>query len=113
MAMPSVPVTGPAASAVAKGSPAGTGAAAVGPPGEAKALPTEAEIARAAADLERVIRPVARDLQFTLDRETGKTIVRVIDSQTRQVIRQIPSEELLAIARALSRLQGLLVREQA
>ena len=58
-------------------------------------------------------RPMAGNLEFSLDEETGKTIVKVVDSTTKELIRQIPSEEMLDIARALDRLQGLLVRQKA
>lgn len=40
-----------------------------------------------------------RNLQFSVDKELDRTIIRVVDTDTKQVIRQIPSEEMLAIAR--------------
>jgi flagellar protein FlaG len=40
-------------------------------------------------------------------------VVKVVDTETDQVIRQIPSEEMLAIARNIDRLQGLLVKQEA
>ncbi len=52
-------------------------------------------------------------LEFSMDNESGEMMVRVIDRATREVIRQIPSEEMLAIARALDRLRGLLVNHDA
>ncbi|MEW5943429.1 MAG: flagellar protein FlaG [Pseudomonadota bacterium] len=59
------------------------------------------------------IRPMQSNLQFTVDADVQKTVVKVVDSETREVIRQIPSDEMLAIARALDRLQGLLVKQRA
>ncbi|HMV19782.1 MAG: flagellar protein FlaG [Azonexus sp.] len=53
------------------------------------------------------------DIQFTLDDETGVRVVKVVDRGTKDVIRQIPSEEILQIARALDKLQGLLIRQKA
>lgn len=55
---------------------------------------------------------MAHDLQFSVDAQTGKTVVRVVDPQTDQVIRQIPDAELLAIAHSLSRTAGTLIRER-
>ena len=52
-------------------------------------------------------------LQFELDQQTGDTIVRVLDGETGEVIRQIPSKELVEIARALDKMQGMLLRQQA
>lgn len=53
-----------------------------------------------------------RQLQFSVDTETNSTVVRVIDSETKELIRQIPSEELLAISRRLEAATGLLVDDK-
>jgi len=42
-----------------------------------------------------------RSLQFSVDSASGETVVRVLDANTKEVIRQIPSEEFLAIAERL------------
>ena len=52
-------------------------------------------------------------VEFSLDDDTGITVVKVIDKNTKEVVRQIPSEEMLAIAKALDTVQGLLVRQKA
>ncbi|CAN0605577.1 unnamed protein product, partial [Ectocarpus sp. 12 AP-2014] len=44
-------------------------------------------------------------LQISVDGDLGSTIVRVLDTETDELIRQIPSEEFLQIARYL-RQQG-------
>lgn len=75
--------------------------------------PRPEQVQQAVQQLRQVVAPVARSLQFSVDDATGKTIVRVVDSATKEVIRQIPSEEVLAIARALDRLQGLLFKGKA
>lgn len=56
---------------------------------------------------------MSNNLQFTVDDETGLDVVKVVDIETKEVIRQFPSEEVLAIAKALDQLQGLLVRDKA
>lgn len=38
------------------------------------------------------------EMTFALDRDTRRTVVRIVDRQTREVIRQIPSEEILRMA---------------
>ncbi len=40
-----------------------------------------------------------RNVQFSIDDELERPVIRVIDSETNQVIRQIPSEEVLSLAR--------------
>lgn len=62
--------------------------------------------------LNRAVKAIASDLQFSVDEETGIDVVKVVDTESKEVIRQIPSKEVIAIARAFDRLQGLLVREQ-
>ncbi len=46
--------------------------------------------------------PTASNLEFSIDDTTGQTVVKVVDSSTKEVIRQIPSEEMLAIAQTLA-----------
>jgi flagellar protein FlaG len=59
------------------------------------------------------VQPINDSIQFSLDDDTGRTVVKVIDLQTQEVLRQIPSEEVLNIAKALDRLQGLLIHNKA
>lgn len=52
-------------------------------------------------------------IEFSVDPEHGTTIVRVVDTATGDVIRQMPSEELIQIAKALDRFQGMLIGRRA
>ena len=61
----------------------------------------------------QVVQASVRDLEFTVDDSSGKTVVKVVDRATKEVIRQIPSDEMLAIAESIERMQGLLVKQQA
>lgn len=77
---------------------------------------TRAEDSR--AELDRAVESVSKfvnneNLEFSVDDETGRTVVKLIDRETDEVLRQFPSEEMLQIARALDKLQGLLVHQQA
>ncbi len=47
-------------------------------------------------------------LNFSVDKETRTVVVRVIDEETGEVIREIPPPELLAIAQELEKLKGIL-----
>lgn len=53
------------------------------------------------------------DLSFSVDDETNIRVIKVIDRTTKDIIRQIPSEEMLQMARALDKLQGLLLKQKA
>ncbi|THF65701.1 flagellar protein FlaG [Pseudothauera nasutitermitis] len=79
----------------------------------AKTPATVSDIQKALDEVRETIQPVARNLLFSLDEDTGKTVVKVIDTSTDEVIRQIPSEEIISIAKALDKLQGLLLRQEA
>jgi flagellar protein FlaG len=52
------------------------------------------------------------ELLFSIDEDTGKTVVKVTDKKTGDLIRQIPSDEMLAIAKVLDTLQGLIIRKK-
>ena len=75
---------------------------------QANRQPSESEIQEAIDEVRRVIEPVARNLRFSVDDDTNLTLIKVVDSATDEVIRQIPSEEMVAIAKAIDKLQGML-----
>ena len=54
-----------------------------------------------------------RDLQFVADEGTGKRVVKVIDSNTGEVIRQIPPEEILRIMQNIDNMSGLIFNNKA
>ena len=53
------------------------------------------------SQLNAYIQNTQRDVDFSVDDSTGRVVVRVVDSVSEEVIRQIPSEEMLAISRHL------------
>lgn len=53
------------------------------------------------------------DLKFTVDSDTGTNVVKVIDTKTKEVIRQIPAQEMLEIAKRLDELRGILIKARA
>lgn len=70
-------------------------------------------LARAVEAVNQMLDPLSRSLQFSLDATTGKTVVKLVDKDTGNVLRQIPSSEMLSIGRAIERVQGILIREKA
>jgi flagellar protein FlaG len=53
-----------------------------------------------------------RTLQFNLNNDYGRLIAQIKDSETGDLVRQIPSEEMLELARRLDELSGLLFKEK-
>lgn len=54
------------------------------------------------SQLKDYVQSMQRDMDFHVDDATGRVVIQVIDSNSNEVIRQIPSEEILAIARHLA-----------
>jgi len=55
----------------------------------------------AVSRLNDFVQSVQRDLEFEVNDETGQTVVRVIDQQTEEVVRQIPDELAMRLAENL------------
>ena len=80
---------------------------------QAQRVPSAGELQKALEEVEKAVAPMAQSLQFSLDKDSGKTVVKVMDTDTNEVIRQIPTEEVLAISKAVDKLKGLLIKQQA
>ena len=70
-------------------------------------------MAHAVKQIQDVVKPSAQNLQISIDEDVNMTVVKVVDGESKKVIRQIPSEEVIEIAKALDKLQGLFVKQQA
>ena len=75
--------------------------------------PTEAELQQAVANLQQKAKTVAPSLQFSIDRDTSRVVIRVIDLSTGEVIRQIPPDEILRMDKELDRMLGMLLNKKA
>lgn len=75
--------------------------------------PGNEQVKDAVQKLNEVVGSFERGLEFTVDDETNIRVVKVVDVQSKEVIRQIPSEDVINIAKAIDRLQGLLLRDKA
>jgi flagellar protein FlaG len=62
----------------------------------------EQNLQGAVSDINNYVQNLQRSLLFTVDEESGKDVVTVLDTETEEVIRQYPSEEVLVIARRLA-----------
>lgn len=86
---------------------AGAGAA---EPAE-EATPAQVETAVQAVNAALETRSIS--LQFEIDKDTDKVIVKVVDQTNGVVIRQIPTEEVVRIAKVMGKAPGMLVSQQA
>lgn len=74
---------------------------------------SEEQINQAVQKIQETVDNLAHNLRFLIDEDTGKTIIKVMDVRTEEVIRQIPTEEAIEIARTLDKVQGLLFSDKA
>ncbi|TXI29897.1 MAG: flagellar protein FlaG [Aquipseudomonas alcaligenes] len=86
--------------------------------GAQAALGSEGEAARtqvedAVSTIQGFVQSVRRNLDFQLDDSTGRVVVKVTDSESGDVIRQIPSEEALKLAESLQEVRSLLFKAEA
>jgi flagellar protein FlaG len=80
----------------------------------APAQPVNQEVVAAAVEAANAyMQSVSSSLKFSLDDASGRTVVKVVDAETEEVLRQFPSEEMLAISRSIDRMQGLLINREA
>lgn len=106
--------TGPrSASPPATPSGQGVSAATTGNPQGAPAAVSEQNLAATVTQLNSHVQQIRRGLQFVIDKESGHVIVKVIDTQSKQVIRQIPPADIIALWHHLKDLSGHLLHAKA
>ncbi len=70
----------------------------------AKDIP-EQEVNQSVMNLNTSDQLISRNLEFHIDKDSGRTVITVRDSKSKEVIRQIPSDQLLEISNRLKELQ--------
>lgn len=53
------------------------------------------------------------EVHFSFDDTSGKSVIKVVDTETNKVLRQFPSEQALEISKKLDGTKGLLIDGQA
>jgi flagellar protein FlaG len=72
-------------------------------------LVTEKEVRNVVEDVQQYLLEHNIRLSFSLHDKTGDLVVRVLDKDTGEVIRQIPPEEMLKLREKLEQLTGVLL----
>lgn len=84
------------------------------PDPNASRQPSVEELQNAVTTINRVLQLSNHNLQFSVDTDTDRLVVKMVDSSTGELIRQYPSEATLAISRSIDRLQqGMLLTQKA
>ena len=76
-------------------------------------IESDEQIRQAVQNIQGAVDILAHNLRFSIDEDTGKTIIKVVDAHTDEVIRQFPTEQAIEIARTLDKVQGLLFNDKA
>jgi flagellar protein FlaG len=76
-------------------------------------VPSQEQVKAAVDNINKSLQSLNQDLVFSVDSDSNRTIVKVVDQKTKEVIRQIPTPEALEISKALDTVQGLLIRQTA
>ena len=82
-------------------------------PPAATPAPTPDRVEQAVQQIQSYLNDNQRQLQFQVDSSSGRTIVRVVNPETSELIRQIPSEEVLVLARAIGNQGGRIISDLA
>jgi flagellar protein FlaG len=89
-------------------------AVAVSSPQPASQKPSTEELNVAVAAINHVMQQANQSLEFSVDTSTNRTVVKMVDTGTGELIRQFPSEAVLAISRGIEQFQqGLLLTQKA
>lgn len=85
--------------------------------------PASADVSQAVSDINDYLQSVNRELRFRVDEALplGRAVISIIDSETQETIREIPSKEALALAQRLqeerlsdgANVGGLFISDQA
>lgn len=66
------------------------------------------DLGLAVSDIQSFVQSVKRNLNFSIDDSSGQVVVKVIDGDSGEVVRQIPSEEVLKLAARLDDVRSVL-----
>ncbi|WP_169308229.1 flagellar protein FlaG [Ferrimonas aestuarii] len=68
-------------------------------------------VEKATQGLNEFFSSIQKNIQFSIDEDTDRSVVKVLEASSGEVIRQIPAESVLELAAKMSKASGLLVEE--
>jgi len=80
---------------------------------EQQAPENQQQIADAVKDINNFFQAEKRSLVFTLDQTSGHMVMQIKNIDTNEVIRQIPNEDVLKLAKRMDDLTGILFKARA
>ncbi len=86
---------------------------AIGLVDEGQVQDPSASLNQIADALTQTMSMMKKGLEFNVDEQGGRSVVSVVDVDSGELIRQIPTEEALALAEKMSEVAGLLMKTEA
>ena len=77
-----------------------------------KKLVDRKAIEQTIAKIREAIGPANASLKIEIDPDSDRIIVKVLDDQSGELIRQIPSQEMVEIAKRLDMMQGIFITKR-
>lgn len=74
--------------------------------------PSREEVAKAVSSMQDFVQSARHSVNFSLEDDSGRVVVRVTDADSGATIRQMPSEEALRLAESLEEARSLLFKTQ-
>jgi flagellar protein FlaG len=71
------------------------------------------QLSKMVQELNDKMQSLDTSLSFSVDQETKRVVIKVIDDATKEVVRQIPAEQMLEVSHHISEVLGMLVDEEA
>ncbi|PLY47532.1 flagellar biosynthesis protein FlaG [Janthinobacterium sp. ROICE36] len=82
-------------------------------PQQAGKEPSREQLNKAVSALNQSSQMKTQGLEFSIDEDSQRTVVKVIDQETKEVLRQIPTREALELAKTFDSTKGSLISQSA
>lgn len=71
------------------------------------------KVSDAVKDINSFFQMAERSLEFNVDKTSGRVVMQIVDTNTHELISQIPGEDVIKLAKRLDEVTGLLFKAQA
>jgi flagellar protein FlaG len=82
-------------------------------PQQASKEPSRDQLNQAVSELNQSSQMKTQGLEFSIDEDSQRTVVKVIDQETKEVLRQIPTKEALELSKTFDSAKGSLISQSA
>lgn len=73
----------------------------------------EEALKRSVDTINKYLKSFNNSMEFSVDKDSGQIVVKLVDTETQSVIKQTPSKEALEMAQDLKKAQGMFIHTKA